>query len=524
MLLNKKIVSVVILVCVVCLATSQDCQARYEVAAKWEDPTRVCRKGCVNDADCSNANHSCLCDDLCGLSCFNPDDECPDLTGTLANGVVWMPDGRKYYAKAKHTCNDGYYRVGIEKRICRSTRKWSHVQANCTRGCAPPPTASGAYADTDPDILGYQPGETVTYVCNTGFEGAGDFNVTCQADYEWSTVQFYCAEKNCGVPPTIYNGGYRGTSFLFGNTIYYYCNTGYDISGTAVRRCMADGIWIPEEDAPTCMKNCECIKFEQSARYTDLRDSDLQHSRQINELIGKYEEQSTEIGELRKINAEQSSEIRELKKDLIEVQERNDELEGKLNEQNKTNIEMKNAISRIEQKMVETEKSSHLRTPSRQIPKTTTITQTTLRTTFPPENCELKIENICYFAVLNPTQRINYSEAFKICKKRNADVGSIRDEESNNAIMDYLRRNIPTVNRLLYIWTGIHFDPMTRDVTPADSFIQWYSSYPNTGIDHKDFSNVYFSIHVLPTFLHQGMGNTRPTRKMQGVICEILIQ
>nr|XP_039247639.1 sushi, von Willebrand factor type A, EGF and pentraxin domain-containing protein 1-like [Styela clava] len=265
MLLNKKIVAVVILICVVCLTTSQDCP-KNEAAAIADDPTRLCRKECSTDADCTGTK-SCLCDDLCGKSCYNPDYECPDLTGTLTNGIVSMPDGRKYGAKAKHTCGNGYYRVGEEKRICRSTGKWSHVQTNCTRGCDLLPTISGAYADTDPDILGYQPGETVTYACNTGYEGAGDFTVTCLSEYEWSTVNFYCQRKSCGAPETISNGAFTGTSFLFGDFIIYYCNTGYVISGTAVRECMADAVWEPEEAPPSCNIDIEC-DFERAATPT----------------------------------------------------------------------------------------------------------------------------------------------------------------------------------------------------------------------------------------------------------------
>nr|XP_039270614.1 sushi, von Willebrand factor type A, EGF and pentraxin domain-containing protein 1-like isoform X11 [Styela clava] len=278
MLHNKKIVAVVILICAVCLTTSQDCQARDEAAAIEEDPTRECRKECLINADCTG-NKSCLCDDKCGLSCYNPDAECPDLTGTLANGVISMPDGRKYGAKAKHTCNGGYYRVGIEKRICRSTRKWSHVQTNCTRGCDPPPTVNGAYADTDPDILGYQPGQTVTYNCNTGYEGAGNFMINCQTDYEWSPINFYCQRKNCGAPETISNGAYTGTSFLFGDSITYYCNTGYDISGTATRKCMADAKWLPEEAPPTCkIRTCPAPKAPEHGTVDTSTAPDLEYN------------------------------------------------------------------------------------------------------------------------------------------------------------------------------------------------------------------------------------------------------
>nr|XP_039252710.1 uncharacterized protein LOC120329968 [Styela clava] len=234
----------------------------------------------------------------------------------------------------------------------------------------------------------------------------------------------------------------------------------------------------------------------------------------LKELQGK-----NEIDELRKINAEQSSEIRELRKDLIEVQEKNDKLEKEMNKQQKTNNALKKAISRIEQKGVETEKPSHLQTRSRQITRPTTRTRTTLKSTPPPENCKLKIGNICYFAVVNPIA-VNYNEAFQICQKRNANVGLIRNKESYNAIVNYFRNILydwPWIN----IWTGIRFDPTTRAVTPKDSFIKWFSGFPHTGIHYKDYTNVYLYVHSNHRLL--GMGNAPPTREFYRVICEIQI-
>ncbi|XP_077971782.1 uncharacterized protein LOC120346041 [Styela clava] len=193
----------------------------------------------------------------------------------------------------------------------------------------------------------------------------------------------------------------------------------------------------------------------------------------------------------------------------------NNELLKELNKQKQTNNEMKKSMERIEEKLSATEKPRQVQSGNQQIP--TTTTKTTLKPTPSPENCKLKIRNICYIFVI---QRVNYDKAVDICKKRNADVGLIRDEESYNAIMDYLRKNILKRRPWIHIWTGIHFDPMTREVTPADSFIKWRQGSPLTGIHYKDSTNVY--LHIWHMFGLQGMDNA-PTFKHHGVICEIQI-
>ncbi|XP_077971788.1 uncharacterized protein LOC144425892 [Styela clava] len=139
-----------------------------------------------------------------------------------------------------------------------------------------------------------------------------------------------------------------------------------------------------------------------------------------------------------------------------------------------------------------------------------------------PENCKLKIGNICYFAVIHDKRDVNYDNAVDICKKRNADVGLTWDKESYNAIMKYLSSNVPTGKTWINIWTGIKFDPMIGDVTSEDPFIEWYPNNPNTGIKYKDRTNVYLYVKVDPNY-NQGMGNGPPTWERHGVICEILI-
>nr|XP_039247603.1 uncharacterized protein LOC120325577 isoform X1 [Styela clava] len=208
-----------------------------------------------------------------------------------------------------------------------------------------------------------------------------------------------------------------------------------------------------------------------------------------------------ELDEQKKI-VEQTAEISELKKDLIKIQEITKKLAVELNEQKKTNA-VKKELQGLDENLVEEQKET--------------------RDGMKKENCKLKIGNICYFTVIFGKYYVNYTEANAICKKSNADVGLIRDEESYNEIMKYLIKNMPKSETWIRIWTGIHFDPMTRDVTPTNSFIKWSQHYPFTGISHKTSTNVHLFVKSKLDLRYQLMLNGAPSRKIHGVICEILI-
>nr|XP_039247594.1 uncharacterized protein LOC120325538 [Styela clava] len=258
-------------------------------------------------------------------------------------------------------------------------------------------------------------------------------------------------------------------------------------------------------------ENCEtCVKNKKlSSEYIDLRDKVILQSKQITDLMINYAIRSVAMKQLEKRAARQSVVIKELKTDLVKVQEMNNKLMEDNNKMNK-------AISRIEQKLAE-EKSSQ-----RQITEPITTIQTTVKPTSLSEICKLKIGNICYFAVVNILQNVSYNEAIIICKRDNADIGLFRDEKSYNVVVNYLMNTLGE-RILVSVWTGIHIDSMTHDVTPVESFVKWLPGIPFTGIPSKDLINVYFDVHTNPNKRHHRMIKAPPTWKHHRGICEIQI-
>nr|XP_039274450.1 clotting factor C-like [Styela clava] len=90
---------------------------------------RSCRKSCVDHFDCRSGFKRCLCDDVCGKSCFNPDAGCPKPTAPQ-NGYV-LQNELTYSSTISYGCNQGYALSGPQTRRCRSDRKWTAFEPTC---------------------------------------------------------------------------------------------------------------------------------------------------------------------------------------------------------------------------------------------------------------------------------------------------------------------------------------------------------------------------------------------------------
>ncbi|XP_076804557.1 uncharacterized protein LOC143448628 isoform X2 [Clavelina lepadiformis] len=96
-------------------------------------------------------------------------------------------------------------------------------------------------------------GESVTYSCRTGHQlqsGYTSLSRTCQADLTWSSVEFVCERQSCGFPDTPSNGHIVGDTYTFGNTIEYFCNTGFELS-TGASSVRSNCVPVVGSDPPT---------------------------------------------------------------------------------------------------------------------------------------------------------------------------------------------------------------------------------------------------------------------------------
>lgn len=83
----------------------------------------------------------------------------------------------------------------------------------------------------------------VEFECDAGFNLQGSTIRRCEADGQWSGVEVKCRAVDCGRLAIPEHGFAHGNSTTYPNTITFSCNTGFSLHGTSSRTCQADGTW-----------------------------------------------------------------------------------------------------------------------------------------------------------------------------------------------------------------------------------------------------------------------------------------
>ncbi|XP_012938062.1 sushi, von Willebrand factor type A, EGF and pentraxin domain-containing protein 1 [Aplysia californica] len=179
---------------------------------------------------------------------------CPALD-TPDNGSVDVL-GERFSDWAQYECDPGYKLEGVNRRTCQADGTWSDEAPECvpTKCPDPKPLENGYndYKDLSVD-------STVRSYCDKGFKMVGDSFRTCQADFTLTGVEPKCVPVDCGTPADLENGGYSlsGKGTLFEADVTYNCDDGYTIRGAATRTCLSDGQWSGK--TPSCLP-VECTK------------------------------------------------------------------------------------------------------------------------------------------------------------------------------------------------------------------------------------------------------------------------
>ena len=81
------------------------------------------------------------------------------------------------------------------------------------------------------------------FVCGEGYRIKGSRSSVCSSDGSWSAPMPVCVEIVCDELTPPLNGSKKCSGAKFGEKCQFSCNTGYDLSGSEIRTCQADGTW-----------------------------------------------------------------------------------------------------------------------------------------------------------------------------------------------------------------------------------------------------------------------------------------
>ncbi|KAK8726504.1 hypothetical protein OTU49_010282 [Cherax quadricarinatus] len=161
--------------------------------------------------------------------------------------------------EVKWDCVEGYQAEGPTTGICTTEGVWSNGPPRCRRvSCGSPHLPNYAIIQGDDFLYG----ATANYSCREGYELNGTSVLTCEANGRWSSEAPTCTPVSCG-PPTLtahtlvrYITPQHNQPHSFGSTASYTCHDGYQLQGGETQVCEANGEW--RGDSHTCMEmQCE---------------------------------------------------------------------------------------------------------------------------------------------------------------------------------------------------------------------------------------------------------------------------
>ncbi|XP_076797782.1 membrane cofactor protein isoform X4 [Arvicanthis niloticus] len=179
-------------------------------------------------------------------------------------GKVHYIDGRfSWGARARFTCMEGYYLVGMSVLHCvlkdDDTAHWNGHPPNCEKiYCLPPPKIkNGTHTFTNISVFKYH--EAVIYSCdhNPGpdkFSLVGSSMLFCTGHNTWSNNPPECKVVKCPFP-VLQNGRQiprARKTFSYQATVMFECLEGFYMEGSSMAVCSASNSWEPS--IPKCLK------------------------------------------------------------------------------------------------------------------------------------------------------------------------------------------------------------------------------------------------------------------------------
>uniref|UniRef100_A0A4W6D789 CUB and Sushi multiple domains 2 n=1 Tax=Lates calcarifer TaxID=8187 RepID=A0A4W6D789_LATCA len=156
-------------------------------------------------------------------------------------------DRRTVGSVIRYSCIGQRTIIGNTTRMCQLDGQWSGSPPHCSGESA------GLCGDPGVPVHGIRLGEEFTvgsvvrFSCEPGYMLKGSPERTYRT---WNGTKPHCKAIVCGPPPTIPNGQVVGTDFIWGSSISYSCNQGYQLSLPTVLTCQGSGNWSGEK--PQC--------------------------------------------------------------------------------------------------------------------------------------------------------------------------------------------------------------------------------------------------------------------------------
>jgi len=186
---------------------------------------------------------------------------CPTVR-SIEHGRTVTHGDPVYGSVVEFVCDAGFRLEGQAKSTCLESGRWSDVLPSCVMIFCPRPqpiangTVIGTPSVAPTNVSVYRPGSVIRYRCDPGFEVRGKTTRSCRSDGTWSGPTPRCDGVRCRPPNSIRHGQLTlptpKNSTVYGATVEYRCDPGYQLDGPAVRTCSDGSQWSGPD--PTCQR------------------------------------------------------------------------------------------------------------------------------------------------------------------------------------------------------------------------------------------------------------------------------
>nr|XP_018667880.1 sushi, von Willebrand factor type A, EGF and pentraxin domain-containing protein 1-like isoform X2 [Ciona intestinalis] len=180
------------------------------------------------------------------------------------NGIVTCSNNEYFDSTCTFTCDEGYELIGSVARTCQMNKRWSGEIVTCRQiTCTEllPPT-HGTISCSQRNTFR----STCTFFCENGYDLIGSASRKCQESHSWTGLDVTCTFVTCPDLNDLRNGEMTCTdSNNFRSDCTFLCNDGYNLVGSNVRTCRADHAWTGS--AASCvLVTCPELKVPKHGR------------------------------------------------------------------------------------------------------------------------------------------------------------------------------------------------------------------------------------------------------------------
>lgn len=190
---------------------------------------------------------------------------------SIEHGRIISNQNPVYGSVVEFVCDAGFRLEGQSQLTCLESGQWSDALPSCRMiFCSQPAPIEHGVIDsrrsvTSSNVSLYRPGSVISYRCDVRYEIHGKTTRSCRSDGTWSGPTPRCVVVRCRPPNSIEHGQLTipspKNSTVYGTTVEYQCDPGYQLDGPAVRHCSDGRQWSGPDPKchPTVCEDPESI-------------------------------------------------------------------------------------------------------------------------------------------------------------------------------------------------------------------------------------------------------------------------